>query len=222
MINKLLHRPHLLIAGTTGSGKSTLETLLLSELVCDTTAPELWLIDPKKVELYRWRKSGTCKGYADEPTTILELLHRLNAVMDHRYNAMRQAEQVKTTDRHIYVFIDEYSDIVYSGIRRQAEPLLCRLLALGRAAGIHVIICTQRPTSDIITGMITANVSDRIALHTASAQESRNILGVAGAELLPQYGQAIISLSDGTTTRTYIEPVQESRLTYIFNCLGKG
>lgn len=221
MINKLLKCPHLLIAGATGSGKSTLEALLLAKLVGRDTPPnELWLIDPKKVELFPWRASGTCRAYADDPNSIVNLLRDLNNVMDTRYTAMRSKRLTMTTDRHIYCVIDEYSDIIYSGIRRLAEPVLCRLLALGRAAGIHLIICTQRPTADIITGMIKANISDRIALHTVNAQDSRNIIGVSGAELLPRYGQAIISLADGTLERVAVQPLTDIQLKNIFNQLG--
>ena len=221
MIEKLLNCPHLLIAGATGSGKSTLEALLLAELVGKNSPDnELWLIDPKKVELFPWSYSGTCKAYADEPQRIVSLLRDLNNVMDTRYTAMRFNRLTMTTDHHIYCFIDEYSDIVYSGIRRQAEPLLCRLLALGRAARIHIVICTQRPTADIITGMIKANISDRIALHTVNAQDSRNIIGVSGAERLPRYGQAIISLADGTLDRVAVQPLTSTQINNIFNQLG--
>ena len=106
----------------------------------------------------------------------------------------------------VYVIIDELADLMTTN-RRQVQPLLQRLCQIGRAANVHVIAATQCPLSSVIPTPIKVNFDARVALRTRSAQDSRNILGVKGCELLPRYGQGYYMTPDGLTL--YNIPMQD-------------
>ncbi len=184
----MLHQPHLLIAGSTGSGKSVLlNSLIYTALYKPPTTAAFVLIDPKRVELVEFAGLPHCIRYASEPDEIAATLAEAVALMENRYKRMQAARQKQTTERDIYIIIDEFADLMTTQKRQTLAPLQ-RLAQLGRAAGLHLIAATQRPTRDIINGQIKVNLDSRLALRCPTAQDSRNIINVKGAETLPRYG----------------------------------
>ena len=121
---------------------------------------------------------------------MIHALHGAINIMEDRYKEMQKTGHRKYTGGHVYVIIDEYADLIVTD-KKTVEPLVLRLAQLGRAANVHLIIATQRPTRDVVTGSIKVNVCNRFALHCPTAQDSRNIIGQNGAESLPPYGEAL-------------------------------
>ena len=183
---ELLTVPHLLIAGSSGSGKSVLiNSLIYTALGTRTPANcKFIFIDPKRVELREYADLfGWTLGYCTEADDALILLDYVINVMFQRYTEM-QAQGLRTySGGDIYVVIDEYADLAITA-KKELQQRVIRISQLGRAAKIHLIIATQRPTADTINAAIKTNMDYRIALHTAEAQHSRNIIGQRGAELL--------------------------------------
>lgn len=119
-------------------------------------------------------------------------------VTEKRYKAMQRAREKKYSGGAVYVVIDELADLMITN-KRQVQPPLQRLCQIGRAANVHVIAATQCPLSAVIPTPIKVNFDSRVALRTRSAQDSRNILGVNGCELLPRYGQGYYMTPEGLT-----------------------
>lgn len=204
----ILDQPHTLIAGATGSGKSVaINGIIYTALYQPPQDLQLVLIDPKRVELVKYRKLPHCIAYASEPADIVQTLKKCVDLMERRYKAMQAREMVKSTEPETYVIIDEFADLMTTN-KRETLPTLCRLAQLGRAANIHLTLATQRPTRDIVNGQIKVNLDCRLALRCPSARDSVNILDRKGAELLPQYGQGIISTpaTYGLVDIPYIQP----------------
>jgi DNA segregation ATPase FtsK/SpoIIIE, S-DNA-T family len=192
--------PHLLIAGTTGSGKSVCMNAFIACLVFNNKPENLNLImiDPKKVELIRFNGLphliGTVEVEADRAVGVLRWL---TAEMDRRYELFTQvgARNLNGYNRkvarhatlkklpYLAVFIDELADLMhlYPG---DVERTLCRLAQMARATGIHLVVATQRPSTDVITGLIKANFPARLSFAVASGVDSRVILDSVGAEQL--------------------------------------
>jgi S-DNA-T family DNA segregation ATPase FtsK/SpoIIIE len=217
IVADLTRMPHLLIAGATGQGKSVCINALITSLLFQVT-PEhlrLLLIDPKRVEL---------TGYNGLPHLALPVLvesHQAAAAlrwavaeMDRRYK-MFSAEGVrniaayndKATQKqakqlpYIVIVIDELADLMMVAAG-EIEELICRIAQLARAVGIHLIIATQRPSTDIITGLIKANIPSRIAFAVGSQVDSRVILDTGGAEKLLGRGDMLYQPVDaGKPTR---------------------
>ena len=184
----MFKQPHLLIAGATGSGKSVLiNTLIYTALFKAPGAVMFVLIDPKRVELVQYKKLPHTIRYASEPLDIIQALTETISIMENRFTEMQEAGQKETQRGHIYVIIDEFADLMTTQ-KRQTLPQLQRIAQIGRAAHIHLIAATQRPTRDIINGQIKVNMDSRVALRCPTAQDSRNIINVKGAELLPRFG----------------------------------
>ena len=184
----MLKQPHILIAGSTGSGKSVLiNSFIYTALYNAPTQTQFILIDPKRVELYSYKVLPHTRIYASEPPEILGALNAAIDTMEQRYKIMQAAGQKETSAPDIYVIIDELADL-FTTQKRETTPLIARLAQLGRAAHIHLIAATQRPTKDIINGQIKVNLDSRIALRCPTAQDSRNIINIKGAETLPRYG----------------------------------
>lgn len=184
----LLNQPHALIAGSTGSGKSVLiNSIIYTALYQPPNCCKLVLIDPKRVELYRYKNIPHTLIYAIETPDIINALCDSIEIMERRYKAMQRRGQLKSTDPDIYIIIDEYADLMTTA-KKAVTPLICRIAQLGRAANMHLILATQRPTRDIITGQIKVNLDSRVALRCPTPQDSRNIIDVKGAETLPRYG----------------------------------
>lgn len=188
--------PHVLIAGTTGSGKSVMmHNIIVSLLYKNTPADaEIYLIDPKRVELSIYAGVPLVRGCVSEPAQALQLLSRLHAEMMKRYKHMERhgfRNVSQTTYKRIYIFIDELADLIYQS-RKDTEKYISSIARLGRAAGVHLITATQRPTRDVLTGQIKLNIPARIALAVPAAVDSVTVLGHKGAEKLRGRGDGLL------------------------------
>ena len=187
----ILAQPHTLIAGATGSGKSVLLSATIYTALYSAPCEKAFvLIDPKRVELYQYAQLPHTFRYASERDTIRAALRDCLTLMEYRYRELQKTGGKRYHGTEVYVIIDEYADLVTTD-KQAVVPTLCRLAQLGRAAGIHLIIATQRPTRDIITGQIKVNIDARLALRCPTAQDSRNIINQKGAEELPRYGRGL-------------------------------
>lgn len=195
----MLKQPHLLIAGATGSGKSVLINGLVYTAMYDSPAAvQFILIDPKRVELVDYKPLPHTLMYASEPGEMVEALEKAMEITESRYKAMQRQRVKKYPGGALYVIIDELADLMTTA-RRQVQPLIQRLAQVGRAANVHIIAATQCPLATVIPTPIKVNFDSRVALRTRSAQDSRNILGLTGCELLPRYGQGYYMTPDGLT-----------------------
>lgn len=196
LTTKLEDLPHLLIAGTTGSGKS----VLLNNIICGLIQQskkhnlEIALIDPKQVELADYSKAGFMTATTIEDS--IKLLETANALIDLRYKEMQANGYKKASKNSLrtILIIDEFADLMINA-KEETQNLIVRIAQLGRACGVHLILATQRPSADIITGLIKSNIPSRIALKTASYRDSMIILDNKGAENLMGKGDALVKLS---------------------------
>lgn len=200
IIGDLATMPHLLIAGTTGSGKSWFERQLLLSLLYRRSPAELHLvlIDPKMVELSLFEGLPHLLGpIITQPGPALAALQGLVAEMDRRYGLFRtagvtnlQGYNQKTPEKlpYVVVVVDELADLMEAGDRDELESCIQRLGQKARAAGIHLVLATQRPSVDVITGTIKANIPARVSLRVVSLHDSRTIMDVGGAERLRDHG----------------------------------
>lgn len=184
-------QPHLLIGGTTGSGKSVaLAGIIRSLLRFTPDEAQFLLIDPKGVELTDYDELPHSLGRFCDPDEIANVIHGLADLMEDRFRIMRGRKEKQFSGASIFCIIDEYVDIKLL-CPKQTEKDIIRIACKGRAAGIHLIICTQRPTREIIDGAIRACLPCVLALRCSSAQESRNLIDQRGAEDLPLHGEAL-------------------------------
>lgn len=197
IIKTLESMPHLLVAGATGSGKSVGVNDFILSLMYQNTPSELkfLMVDPKQVELELY--AGLPYLLAPivfEPEKALKLLKRTENEMERRYGILKQS-RVKNIDEYnskikeekmfrIIFVIDELASMMLSKAKRDVENCITHISAKARAVGIHLIIATQRPSVDVITGLIKANIPTRIAFGTVSEIDSRTILGRKWAETL--------------------------------------
>ena len=201
--------PHLLIAGATGMGKSVGVNSIIMSLLYKATPDELKLIlvDPKKVELNLYNKlphllipvvnnpkkaAGALATAVNEMERRFELIESVGARNIKGYNKMIENDPTKEQLPSIVIIIDELADLMMTA-KDDVEDSICRIAQKARAAGIHLIICTQRPSVDVITGLIKANVPSRIAFPVASNIDSRTIIDVAGAEKLIGRGDMLFA-----------------------------
>lgn len=202
----MLKQPHLLIAGATGSGKSVVINGLVYTAMYDSPAAvQFILIDPKRVELVDYKPLPHTLMYASEPGEMVEALEKAMEITESRYKAMQRQRVKKYPGGALYVIIDELADLMTTA-RRQVQPLIQRPAQVGRAANVHIIAATQCPLATVIPTPIKVNFDSRVALRTRSAQDSRNILGLTGCELLPRYGQGYYMTPDGL--KLYNIPMQ--------------
>jgi DNA segregation ATPase FtsK/SpoIIIE, S-DNA-T family len=188
--------PHALVAGTTGSGKSVLINSWIASLLYRTNPSEvkLILVDPKRVELTGYNGiPHLLTPVIVEPDKILSALRWATGEMEHRYKQFAEVG-VRNIDGfnelsgfqampYIVIFIDELADLMaYAPV--EVEDTICRIAQMARATGIHLVLATQRPSVDVITGLIKANVPTRIAFNVSSMIDSRVILDMPGAEKL--------------------------------------
>ena len=207
-------QPHLLIAGATGSGKSVALNGIISTLLYQSPVNcEFILIDPKRVELAEYKHLPHTIIYASEPAEIVAALEKTVAIIEKRYRKMSSRRKKNSTSSHVYVCIDELADLMTTN-KKKVQPLLQRICQIGRAANVHVIACTQCPLSAVIPTPIKVNFDARLGLRTRSAQDSRNILGYAGLETLPRYGQGVYMTPEEDTLYNipYIPDEERQRL----------
>lgn len=200
VVADLSRMPHLLIAGTTGSGKSVCIAALTTCLVMNNTPDELRIvmIDPKKVELVRFNGMPHLFGKVEtDLERITGVLHWVTFEMDRRYRLLEElrARNIDSYNRkarrrkdiepipRIVVMIDELADLMMIAAE-QTEHTLVRLAQMARATGIHLVLATQRPSTDVVTGLIKANFPARMSFAVASSVDSRVILDTPGAETL--------------------------------------
>jgi DNA segregation ATPase FtsK/SpoIIIE-like protein len=214
VIADLARMPHLLIGGTTGSGKSTLVRALMASLLLQSSPAQvrLVMIDPKRVEFTPYARRGGIphlwRPVVTEPEEAVGVLTSLVEEMEDRYR-MLAAASVEDLDGYnavadplprIVVVIDELASLMLT-VGKEVETLLCRLGAEGRAAGVHLVVATQSPRSDVITGLLKANLPSAIGLRVTSVTESRIVLNEKGAETLSGPGDLLLKLMDDGTAR---------------------
>lgn len=201
--------PHLLIAGATGMGKSVCINTIIVSLLYKARPDEvkLMLIDPKKVEFGVYngiphllvpvvtdpkKSAGTLQWAVNEMERRFELIESVNVRDIKAYNAITAGDPEKEFMPHIVIIIDELADLMMTAAG-DVESSICRLAQKARAAGIHLIIGTQRPSVDVITGLIKSNIPSRIAFTVASQIDSRTILDTIGAEKLIGKGDMLFN-----------------------------
>lgn len=191
----MVNNPHLLVAGCTGSGKSTLLHTMIANLLCRADVYSI-LMDPKNIEFYRYAEIPNAKLQVNfEFAECMQTLEWLCAEMETRYTWMRQYQMTADQFDSIVLIIDEYADLVSQDINKQFRQTLCRLAQKSRAAGIHIVLATQRPSATIVDGDIKANFATRIACKVATKTDARVVLDSNGAENLAGKGDAILSSS---------------------------
>ncbi len=209
IIGDMSKMPHLLIAGQTGSGKSVvLNGLLVSLLYKNSPSTlRLILIDPKRVELGMYNGiPHLLTPVINEPDKALNALKWSVAEMIRRYDLLNTSKvrnlseynaKVSKKDKmpNIIIVVEELNDLMMSGNKKEVENTIARIAQMARAVGMHLIIATQRPSVDVITGIIKANIPSRIALSVASLVDSRTILDRMGAEDLLGNGDMLYSPS---------------------------
>lgn len=199
--------PHLLVAGATGSGKSVCLNVIVKSLI-NNPYTNLVIIDPKKVEFEEYK--DRVSFHATTIESSLFALKELVRIMEERYETYQkmgvknyseyytiQSRKYKLNpieenkwDKKIVCIIDEFADLMMTS-KKETESLICRLAQLARAAGIHIILATQRPSADVITGIIRSNMPAKIAFKVAKKSDSRIILDESGAEQLTGRGDGL-------------------------------
>ncbi len=207
IVGNIAKLPHMLIAGTTGSGKSVCMNSIIISLLYKASPDDVKLImvDPKMVELGIYNGiphlmipvvTDPKKAAGSLQWAVTEMMRRYKAMSDvgvrdlESYNTLVEEEGEGTRLPQIVVIIDELADLMLVAAK-EVEESICRIAQMGRAAGIHLIIATQRPSADVITGLMKANIPSRIAFAVASAMESRIILDNPGAEKLVGKGDML-------------------------------
>ena len=207
VMTDLAKMPHLLIAGTTGSGKSVCTNSMIQSVLFRARPDEvkMILIDPKKVEFGVYngiphllipvvtdpRKAAGALGWAvNEMLKRYQMFAEANVRDITGYNEMARTSETLKPLPLILIVIDELADLMMAAAN-EVEDSICRLAQMARAAGMHMVIATQRPSVDVITGLIKANIPSRLALTVASGTDSRTILDANGAEKLLGYGDML-------------------------------
>jgi S-DNA-T family DNA segregation ATPase FtsK/SpoIIIE len=237
IVGNIAKLPHMLIAGTTGSGKSVcMNSIIISILY--KASPEdvkLIMVDPKMVELGIYNGiphllipvvTDPKKAAGSLQWAVTEMMRRYKAMSDvgvrdlESYNSIVEGQETGAAKLpQVVVIIDELADLMLVAAK-EVEESICRIAQMGRAAGIHLVIATQRPSADVITGLMKANIPSRIAFAVASAMESRIILDTQGAEKLVGRGDMLFApIGSGKPKRVQgcfvSDPEVEAVATYV-------
>ena len=242
IIGNIAKLPHVLIAGTTGSGKSVCTNSLIVSLLYKSSPEDVRfiMVDPKMVELAPYNGiphllipvvTDPKKAAGALQWAVFEMMKRYKLFSEHNvkdltgYNAL-----AKTTDElehlpSVVVVIDELADLMLVAAK-EVEESICRVAQMGRAAGVHLVIATQRPSADVITGLMKANIPSRIAFAVASSLESRIILDNSGAEKLIGKGDMLYApLGIGKPVRVqgcFITPEEIERVVEYVKSTGEA
>ena len=229
VVANLAKMPHLLIAGATGSGKSVCLNAIVTNLITNATPDEVRfiMVDPKRVELIPYSRLPHL-AFSEVIVDLDKVVGTLQAVvaeMDARYRKFQDlgVRNVESYNRHPRVLrklpywvliIDELADLMMVA-PFEVEKLLCRLAQLARATGIHLVVATQRPSVDVVTGLIKANFPTRIAFAVTSVTDSRTVLDRGGAEKLLGQGDMLYQPTDSGPKRVqgvYVSDAEVERL----------
>ena len=248
-VTDLAKMPHLLMAGATGTGKSVGLNAVIASLLYKKHPSELKfvMVDPKKVELSLYSKierhylaklPDSDEAIITDVKKVVRTLNSLCIEMDQRYDLLKQAQVRKITgynDKfchrrlnpenghhympYIVLVIDEFADLIMTA-GKEVEMPIARLAQLARAVGIHLIIATQRPTTNIITGTIKANFPARIAFRVTSGIDSRTILDTGGAQQLIGRGDMLISLAGSDMVRLQCALIETEEIERLAEWIG--
>ncbi len=234
--------PHVLIAGTTGSGKSVCTNSLIISLLYKSTPEDVRfiMVDPKMVELAPYNGiphllipvvTDPKKAAGALQWAVFEMMKRYKTFSEHGVKKLEEFNQLARTKEGIeplpsvVVVIDELADLMLVAAK-EVEESICRVAQMGRAAGMHLVIATQRPSADVITGLMKANIPSRIAFAVASSMESRIILDNGGAEKLVGRGDMLYApLGAGKPTRVqgcFITPEEIERVVSFVKQTGEA
>ena len=230
----LTKMPHLLIAGATGSGKTVCLNAIIACLLMQNTPDELRfiMIDPKRVELTPYNSiPQLAVPVIVSIDKAIEALRWLNQEMDNRYQELARAgvrniegynktRSGKNKMPYLVLVIDELADLMMAGFD-EVEHILCRLAQLARAIGIHLIVATQRPSVDVVTGLIKANFPTRLSFAVTSQVDSRTILDSVGAEKLLGKGDMLYAPTDAAKPKRlqgcFVADSEIERLVYFWS-----
>lgn len=230
----LAKMPHLLIAGSTGSGKTVCLNAIICCLLLDNTPNDIKfiMIDPKRVELTYFNSLPHLAAPVIVDTSkALGALRWLNKEMDKRYQTLAGtgARNIETYNKNkqgeermpfVVLVIDELADLMMTGFD-EVEHILCRLAQLARAVGIHLVVATQRPSVDVVTGLIKANFPTRISFAVTSQVDSRTILDFGGAEKLLGRGDMLYMPTEAAKPKRlqgcFVSDAETERLVYFWN-----
>ena len=234
--------PHVLIAGTTGSGKSVCTNSLIISLLYKSTPDEVRfiMVDPKMVELAPYNGiphllipvvTDPKKAAGALQWAVFEMMKRYKTFSEcgvkklEEFNKLARATEGMETLPSVVVVIDELADLMLVAAK-EVEESICRVAQMGRAAGVHLVIATQRPSADVITGLMKANIPSRIAFAVASSLESRIILDTTGAEKLVGKGDMLYApLGAGKPTRVqgcFISPEEIEQVVEFVKQTGEA
>lgn len=209
MLADISKMPHMLVAGTTGSGKSVFIQGLIASLLLKHRPDELelYMVDPKMVEFSYYTPLRMCH-VVTEVKDAIELLSDLCKEMDNRYR-MLAAAGVRDIDEYnskftapmkrIVVFVDELADLIMTS-KKSVENCIVRLAQKARACGIHLVVATQRPTANVVTGLIKSNIPTKVCFSVPSYRDSMVVLDKAGAEMLLGKGDMLFKNGTGIET----------------------
>ncbi len=229
----LAKMPHLLIAGATGSGKTVCLNAVVCCLLLNNTPSDVRfiMIDPKRVELTTFNSiPHLATPVIVEPDKAIESLRWLGREMNNRYQILASAgkrnidgynknKEGEGRMPYLVLVIDELADLMMTG-GDEVEQILCRLAQLSRAVGIHLVVATQRPSVDVITGLIKANFPTRISFAVTSQVDSRTILDIGGAEKLMGSGDMLFLPTEASKPKRlqgcYVSDGEAERLVYFW------
>jgi S-DNA-T family DNA segregation ATPase FtsK/SpoIIIE len=235
----LAKMPHLLIAGATGSGKTVCLNTIISCLLLHNAPTEIKfiMVDPKRVELTPYNSiPHLAAPVIVDANKAVGALRWLNQEMDRRYHTLAAAgarniegynkdHEGATRLPYIVLVIDELADLMMAGFA-EVEHILCRLAQLARAVGIHLVVATQRPSVDVVTGLIKANFPTRVSFAVTSQVDSRTILDMGGAEKLLGKGDMLYMPTEEAKPKRlqgcFMSDTEMERLVYFWSSQRKG